>query len=162
MLTQEKLKLLLDYDQETGLFLWGVTLGCRAKKGNRAGGLDRCGYIEIGINGRQYKAHRLAWLYVYGVWPEFIDHINHVRDDNRIINLRSVSRQENSKNRKINHNNTSGVCGVYRYKSSMKWVSLICVDTKLVNLGYFNDFFEACCVRKSAEIKHGYHENHGK
>ena len=112
MITQKELKDLLHYDPETGVFTW-----LKSGKGRKANGETRGltnGYFTIRINWRQYKAHRLAWLYVYGVWPKGqIDHINHNTTDNRIANLREVTNQENHRNMSLSKNNTSGVTGVY-------------------------------------------------
>ena len=119
------------------------------------------GYIIIKIDGIGYKAHRLAWLYMYGVWPNFIDHKNHNRSDNRIVNLRSVTNQENCKNASLRKDSSSRVCGVHWNKLERKWKAQINVDSKRIYLGCFDDLFEACCVRKSAENKHGFHLNHG-
>lgn len=109
-----------------------------------------------------YKAHRLAWLYIYGEWPsDQIDHINHIRTDNRIKNLRDASSYENSKNQSIPKNNTSGVLGVGWNKLGRKWRSNISVNGKRLHLGCFDYFIVACAVRKEAELEYEYHENHG-
>lgn len=90
-----------------------------------------------------------------------IDHINHDKTDNRIENLRQVTHSENHKNRKY-RKNTSGCTGVNIYKRTGKWIVTIAIEGVGTNLGYYSDFFEACCVRKSAEVQHGYHLNHGR
>ncbi len=115
-LTRERLKELLDYDPATGIFVWKVDRGNnRVKVGSAAGGGgdDGRGYNRIMIDGKSYRSHRLAWLDVYGSFPpDMIDHINGIRDDNRIENLRAVSNQENSRNVNKSTNNTSGYLGV--------------------------------------------------
>ena len=162
MLTQTKLKEILYYDPETGLFTWLILAGKRVKIGDIAGSLCQ-GYLSIMIYGKSYKAHRLAFLYMTGSWPkEQIDHINHVRDDNRWINLREATNQENCKNQSRSKNNTSGVCGVIWHKQHKKWMAYIMTDSKQKHLGLFVDKLEAICARKSAEIKYVFHENHGK
>ena len=92
MITQEELKELLDYNPETGLFTWNVYNNIKNKT---TAGTFNDGYIQIKIKQKIYQAHRLAWLYVYGEWPKGqIDHINGIRDDNRIENLRDVTNRE--------------------------------------------------------------------
>lgn len=113
MITQEKLKELLEYDQETGVFTRKIDC-VKTKKGDIAGNDNGQGYKRISIFGKRYRLHRLAWLYVYGIHPvNEIDHINGIRDDNRILNLREVTRSENSQNqRKAKKNNKTGLLGV--------------------------------------------------
>ena len=165
ILAQKELKELLHYNPETGVFTWlKVHAKTRtAKVGGIAGCLHSAGYIMIGIKGTNYYAHRLAWLITYGDWPkEQIDHQDHNRSNNMISNLREATRQENARNQSLSRANKSGVCGVIWYKPTNKWMANIKENGKLVNLGYFYDFFEACCARKSAENKYCYHENHGR
>lgn len=96
-ITQKRLHELLDYSPDTGLFTWKVARAGRIKAGDVAGNLNNTGYIQITVDGTAYYAHRLAWLYIHGKFPEnHIDHINGVRDDNRISNLRDVTPQENT------------------------------------------------------------------
>lgn len=164
MITQEKLKELLNYNLETGVFTWQVIASKCVKIGKVAGG--RChttGYVHIQIEKKLYRAHRLAFLYVIGCMPEKeVDHENHIRDDNRWSNLRLVTHAENSRNLSLNKRNKSGVPGVKRYKQTKNWYAVIGVNGKNVHLGFFNDKFEAICCRKSAENKYGFHPNHGK
>jgi len=162
MITQEDLKQIINYNPETGALLWLKTTGKRIKKGNVAGSRDRTsGYRNLRINGKIYREHRAVWFYMYNEWPKYLDHINHIRDDNRLINLRKVTHQENLKNQKLNKKNTSGITGVVRDIIRGKWRAQIVVYYKRINLGRFDDKFEAICARKSAEIKHGFHKNHG-
>ena len=163
ILTQDILKTLLHYSEETGEFTWIKTRAGTALAGSIAGNIHIKGYRIISIFGKLYKAHRLAWLYTYGKWPEDqIDHINGNRDDNRIDNLRDVSSLENSRNSKIRCTNKSGVTGICRYKRNNKWVAQISVKGKVINLGHFDNFNDAVIARKMAETKHGFHENHGR
>lgn len=110
----------------------------------------------------QLSAHRLIWFYMTGEWPEIIDHINGDPFDNRWCNLRNTSSLGNSKNAKIGKNNTSGHLGVSFSNTFSKWRAYINLNYKQINLGYFENFEEAVKARKEAEIKYGYHENHGK
>lgn len=161
-LTQEYLKSILDYNPENGIFTWKFNRSKLAKIGCIAGTIDKRGYIVIGVNQKNYKAHRLAWLYVYGEFPpKQIDHINHDRTDNRIANLRIVSNQENQKNKTKQINNTSRVTGVGWHKASNKWCARISVNKKYIHLGLFTDINEAIAARKQAELYYGFHANHG-
>jgi hypothetical protein len=111
-MNQEYLKSILNYDAETGLFTWKVKMGSLATIGKVAGSLHREGYICIMILGKEYKAHRLAFLYMTGSFPNIVDHINSVKNDNRWENLRECSKLENAHNRVISPLNTTGIKGV--------------------------------------------------
>ena len=91
-----------------------------------------------------------------------IDHINGDPFDNRIDNLRLVTQRENSMNRRLSCNNKSGVIGVHYYSSRKQWQAQITSEGKKINLGRFDNFDDAVKVRKDAEIKYGFHENHGR
>lgn len=173
-LTQERLKELLDYNPDTGVLIWkyhkeSMLNSSRICKiwnarfyGKVCGYINKEGYRRIGIDGKLYQAHRLAWFYVTGKWPTAqIDHPNHIRDDNRWKNLREVNHQENQKNRSLSKNNTSGTNGVCWHKALNKWLASIWNNNKQIHLGCFNDLSEAVAVRKQAEIKYSYHINHG-
>jgi hypothetical protein len=119
----------------------------------------KTGYVDTAT----LFAHRVAWALYYGGWPtKQIDHINGVRHDNKISNLRVVSCQENNRNAKRREDNTSSVCGVYRKKSGGRWVAQIKVYGKQKYLGCFDTLEEATKVRKEAEVKYEFHENHGR
>lgn len=135
-LTQSQLKELLSYDQETDDFTWLV--GSKMK-GKKAGTLRTNGYLQIRINRNSYYLHRLAWLYAYGQIPKAqIDHINCIKTDNRIFNLRECSRPENMWNVKIKRTNTSGFKGVSWCKVMGKWSAQIMFNTKQTRLGHFD------------------------
>jgi len=139
MLTQERLKELLDYDPETGVFVWKVNKGPRAAVGTIAGTVDSYGYIRIQLDKKAYRAHRLVWFYVYGQWSEKeLDHINRIKTDNRLENLRDVSQSENQWNRDKYKNNTSGFAGVCWHKHSKKWAAQISAFGRGKCLGYFD------------------------
>jgi len=162
MITQEKLKKTLCYNCDTGIFLWrgGITA---TKEGSEAGFTTREGYRAINIARKHYKAHRLAWFYVYGEWPNQIDHINGVRDDNRIENLRNVKSSDNSKNRKLSVRNKSRVAGVHWNKKESRWAVRVNNNNKeRVFLGYFDNIFDAAAAAISARKRFGYHENNGR
>ena len=118
-------------------------------------------YVQFRLGGRPMLAHRVIFAMWAGVWPDDIDHINGNGADNRWANLRGVTRAENGKNMRRSKNNTSGVTGVYWVKKHSAWQPSIHVDGRHECLGTYYDFFEACCARKSAEARHGFHVNHG-
>ena len=165
ILTQDKLKELLNYNPETGIFTRAINSGRndRWKKGTVVGCLSKKnGYINIGLFDKRYYAHRLAWLYVYGESPSGeVDHINHVRHDNKISNLRSVDKKDNCKNKSILSNNTSGTSGVWWRGDRCKWVSNIGVNGKNIYLGCYQIKQDAINARKKANVEYGFHENHG-
>jgi len=155
MITQKRLKELLHYDPDTGIFTWEVNKK-RARRGDKAG-TDRAGYIQIKIDQIAYKAHRLAWLYMEGYFPENeIDHINRVTDDNRWGNLREVSHQCNMRNKKIRDDNTSGVTGVFWNKKYTKWEVFIKVDGKQKYFGRHKEFTNAAQARWEAEVEYNF------
>lgn len=165
MITREEVMRQLDYDEFTGVFTWKVSKGNRVKVGEEAGCVSVfCGksYRLIRINGKLYLAHRLAWLLLHGEFPaEQIDHIDGNGLTNKAENLRAVSHAENGKNQRKYKTNTSGVTGVYWHKDCSKWYAQICINGKEIYLGYFVDKNEAIKARKAAEMKFGYHGNHG-
>ncbi|WP_017903577.1 HNH endonuclease signature motif containing protein [Pseudomonas asplenii] len=131
-----------------------------AKAGSICGGVNGWGYVHFQYQGHTYKAHRVIWLCVYGNWPGELDHINGNRSDNRIENLREVSRQENLRNQKVRTNSSTGAMGVTR--EGRKWRARIRVDGAFIHLGYFDSIDEAVAARRAANIKYGFHENHGR
>ena len=164
MLTQRTLKEILFYNHKTGLFVWKIrpSFNSRRKEGEIAGCVKKDeGYRVIKFNGIAYLAHRLAWLYMTGEWPEQIDHINHDRDDNKWRNLREATSLENNKNSSINKNNTSGFTGVYWSKLERKWKAQIKVNNKVIGLGTFVEKEKAILKRQIANLLFGFHENHG-
>jgi hypothetical protein len=120
------------------------------------------GYFVTSIMGKKYLLHRLIWLLNYGKWPDSVDHINGVRDDNRLANLRSVSHQDNMRNTRKVSANKSGYTGVYQHTQSNKWVAQISVGNKTKYLGSFNTKEEALTCRKKAEEMYNFHDNHGQ
>lgn len=120
------------------------------------------GYRNGRLLGKHVKAHRAILAIVNGAWPEYVDHINGIRTDNRLANLREVSKQENARNMKKHVGNTSGVTGVHFRSDNRTWVAQIGVDLGRKYLGAFPCFEDAVAARRSAEIEHGFHENHGR
>ena len=140
MITQEKLKEVLNYDQDTGIFTWKIKTCKKVCVGVVAGTPSGDGYSVIKINGKRLRAHRLAWLYVYGEFPDkFIDHINGIRHDNKISNLRNVTKSENSQNqRKPKSDNQSGFLGVHWCKRDKVWIAAIGFNKKTKYLGTYS------------------------
>lgn len=162
-ITVDEVREVFDYDEETGELIWKIKPCKKVNIGDVAGSVNNRGYKLIGYKGKLYRAHRLIWAYVHGSFPpEQIDHIDGNPSNNRISNLRAVSSQENLKNQKLPKNNTSGITGVVWKKNASKWQARIKINWKQIYLGIFNDFFEACCARKSAESKYDFHPNHGR
>jgi hypothetical protein len=174
-LTQQEVIDLIRYDPETGECVWNkldvkwfIRSDGAARKycdrwndthfGKKIVRKSSDGYLEFTFRSLSCKLHRLIWFRQTGEWPEIIDHINGIRNDNRWCNLRNVTTQENCKNQKLRRNNTSGVPGVNKPKGSNLWV----VTIGRVNLGLFSSFEEAVAVRKAAEIEYGYHPNNGR
>lgn len=176
-ISPEELRQLLDYDPETGVFDWAEPnkswfaspAHWEAYRLKRAGSppLD-CehsqGYKIGGVGGCMVLAHRAAWACYYGEWPtQNIDHINQNRTDNRIDNLRDVPQGENAKNQRRRSDNTSGVTGVYWAAARKKWAAAISLPGgKCVALGRYDKLADAVAARKAAEVKYGFHENHGR
>jgi len=161
----------LRYEPETGKLYWlhyeSMPKGWLTKYASKEAFTCRygCGYKQGAVDNKLFLAHRVAWALYYGVWPkESIDHINGLPEDNRIVNLREVSHQENQRNKKKHSTNTSGVCGISWDKKSHKWHAYINVrgDVKRKNLGWFSNLEEAIRARKEAEMKYEFHENHGR
>ena len=162
IITQTELKEILNYNPDTGVFTWLVKPSSKVNVGDIAGYTNEKGYIRIRVNKKRYMAHRLAWLFMTGYWPKKeIDHIDHIRGNNKWGNLREATHQENGKNQKLHKSNKSGVCGVHWNKHNKSWDAQIMVRGKQMPLGQFKDKFEAVCARKSAERKNNFHKNHG-
>jgi hypothetical protein len=163
MLSQAELKSLLNYNPDTGIFTWMVSRGT-AKAGQLAGTVTSKGYIHIKIKRRLYLAHRLAWMYTYGTYPnEQIDHENMIRNDNRILNIRLATHANNQQNKCIRSNNTSGRKGVSWDKGHNKWHSRCTANGKCYSLGYFDSVEQASLAyQQFASEKHGEFFNNGE
>lgn len=172
MITQDYLKSRLNYNPETGVFVWkrvaennrfdktwntrfaGLEAGCLRS----SGGVN---YMKIYIDGTPYQSHRLAWIYSYGEEPKCIDHINGNPLDNRLLNLRNVTQKTNARNQKMNKTNSSGFAGVSWCKNKKKWMAQIKVNQKTKFLGYFANISDAVKARVDAEVYFDFHPNHG-
>lgn len=150
----------LDCNSEAGEPIWKISPSRSIKAGTRAGVVNKTGYRLISINNIRYKAGRLAWLYHYGGWPSDetpqIGHMNGNRPDGRIVNLRQVTDEQNSRNQKVRSANTSGRTGVQFHKPIGKWMAVIRNNGKYECLGYYAKFEDAVKAREAAEIRYGY------
>lgn len=163
-LTQELVNKVLKYDPISGTLIWISNLHSkRAIPNSRAGSLvTSTGYRSITLFGTKYPEHHLIWFIYYGVWPTGqIDHINQKRDDNRIANLRDVSKADNAKNRSRNPHSKLGEHGIWYNMRTDRYVAEITVNGKKVYQKSFADLDEAIRERKLKSIELGFHENHG-
>lgn len=153
-LTAEYIRARLNYNSVTGVFRWVEASSNAVKANSVAGCFDRNGYVNIKVCGVRYLAHRLAWLYVYGKFPnKFIDHIDGDKGNNKIANLREAERCENQWNRGAQKNNKYGLKGVSYRKP---WRAQIRVRKRLVIIGYFDTKEEAYdAYQRAAREFHG-------
>ena len=172
----ETLRKLLDYDPETGILTWKprpLEMFPNTKSGKRwntkhankeaFAGVLGTGYCSGYVFNEPYKAHRIIWAIHYGAPPTGdIDHINGIKTDNRIENLRLVNNAENSKNQSRRKDNKSGITGVTWDKAAGKWRACIRISGKTQYIGLFCDIEKAADARKSAELRLGFHPNHGR
>ena len=150
MITAEQVRELFDYDSDTGVLTWRDK---SKKRQVEPGYVNKFGYRCFSYQGYYYSAHRLIWAWVHGEWPKGqIDHINHVRDDNRISNLRDVSPEFNQKHVKAYKNSPLGRPGVTFVPDRSKWR----VFVGRTHIGYFKCLLDAVAARFRAEQEHGY------
>lgn len=178
-ITPNFLRKLLSYDPDTGALTWRARTAemfsgcsnpihqCNAWNAKYAGTLtdtqDGQGYVRLSVFDVKIRAHRAAWAIYYDEFPmNFIDHINGVRSDNRINNLRDVPKILNHRNMKLAKNNTSGSVGVTWNKALKKWEAKIHVNGKTKYLGVFLDRDDAISARLSASASNNFHINHGR
>ncbi len=160
--TYENTSRILAYSPTTGIITRKINW-FKGKAGEEVGTNDYYGYKAISVYGQRLRAHRIAWLLHYREWPKNqIDHINGIRGDNRIINLRDVSNQENHRNERLAKNNSSGIIGVCWSEADSRWIASIGVNYKQIRLGQFKSKGDAVKVRLEAETKYNFHKNHGR
>lgn len=170
----EWLRQAIRYEPETGRFFWLPRSPLIPQDASRVRGWNvshagkeafltsNRGYRMSRIGDMNFFAHRVAWAIHHGRWPTGeIDHINGVKADNRIANLRDVTRKENCRNQRFHCNNTSGINGVSFHRATQKWSAYIRTDDGLRHLGLFPSVARAAAARRAAEQTHGYHPNHG-
>ena len=156
-LDQARLKEVVIYSPETGVFTWNKS-NCRGKAGNSIG--YKCathGYMRVMIDGKMYAQHRLAWLYMLGEWPKrVIDHVNGIRSDNRWSNLRDVSHSENQQNRRGRNSNRKHnlprcveTCDSWLKTRAKPYRAKVRKAGKNYHLGYFRTVEEADLVARS-------------
>jgi len=167
--TAERVRSLLDYNAETGILTWrqrprsDFNSDAQHKRwrtmfaGREAGTLHHSGYRRIRIDGQFFSAHRVIWLHVHGRWPrDQIDHINRIKDDNRLANLREATLWQNMRNKHRYRNNRSGVPGVCWRPHRRAWGVYISIYKRRIHLGYYTNFERAVAARTAAaELLHG-------
>lgn len=176
---QSVLRDLLDYDPETGQLTWRTRPVVYFHGGNRSpesearrwnksfaskpamNTLDANGYRQGAIFNKKYGAHRVIWKWMTGDEPDFIDHLNHDRSDNRWVNLRSVSLSENTRNRSLSRNNKTGANGISYCRTRRQFVAAVRLNGKGKTLGRFRTVEEAAAARNDSEEDKKFHPNHG-
>jgi len=159
-ISQIELKKAFSYDENTGLFTRLYNTGGQTTQ-DKVGTLNDKGYRLISYRNKQYRAHRLVFIYMGVKLISEVDHINHDKDDNRWCNLRTVNRNANLENQSKRTDNKSGVVGVSYCSIRNKWVSYINYNKKRISLGRFKTKQEAIKVRAQANKQYGFHANHG-
>ena len=160
-ISQQKLKYAFKYDPLTGVITHRHDFHSRLK-GALATHDHSGGYLSLSIGGKALLAHRVIFMYMTGELPNEVDHVNHIRNDNRWSNLRAVVRTDNNRNTCVSLNNTTGVTGVSYHKPTGKFRAYISQHGKAIHLGLFTTLEEAATVREKANLQYGYHPNHGK
>lgn len=136
----------LSYCKDTGIITWIKSTSCAINPGDRAGTLDSKGYISLYFKNKKFKAHRVAFALTYGRWPNLIDHVNGIKTDNRISNLRECTHNENMQNSRVylRKGKSSKFTGVSRISSEeTPWTAQIRINSKKIHLGRFSSEIEA-------------------
>ena len=146
-----------------GILIRKTRTSNRVNVGDSAGTIRPDGYLQVRFLGKLHLVHRIVWEMHNGPIPEGmeIDHINHIKTDNRIENLRVVDRAKNLMNRPMQNNYGSGVNGVDWSKSNRSWRARIRIGGREIHLGYFNKLDDAIEAREMANLKYRFHSNHG-
>lgn len=153
-ITQAELKELLHYDPATGIFIYATRRVGRGAFGAVAGAVKKSGYTEIVLNGKNYQAHRLAWMYMYGEFPPAqIDHIDQRKGNNSIFNLRPATRSENLQNVGRRRDNHSGHKGVSWHTKTGKWQARIRINNVRLYLGVFTELADAAAAYAAAAAR---------
>ena len=164
MLTFERANELFRYEPSSGKLFWKKRTNNNMKKDLEAGSPDsRYGYLRVNIRGKSYAVHRLI-LVLSGIEVGdglFVDHINHDRTDNRLCNLRVVTKVQNTRNLSLYKKNKTGYPGVYQHETTKRYIAHIRINNKKLHLGCFKTLEEAATARAEAEKLYGFHENHG-
>ena len=162
----EEVAKLFTYDRESGVLYWRIRNGNHTRRNYVAGSIkgNNNGYRRVRIKGKNYMEHRIIMMLCFGHIPENaeIDHINHVRDDNRLANLRFATQRENLRNQSVSSKSTTGVTGVYFNKTRNKFIAQIKVNRQVHYLGCYNTLEEAAAARAEANLKFKFNNNHGK
>ena len=162
-LRYEEVIKLFRYNYETGVLYWRWRVNSRVPKTLEAGRQRKSsGYLDVQVHGRFYLVHRVVMLMCYGFYGEGleVDHINHVRNDNRLCNLRFVTRSENNRNKSVSSKSTTGVTGVDFLKAEKKYRARIRVNQEAIHLGIFDTLEEAAAARAEANLKFKFNDNH--
>ncbi len=158
LITQSELKSIVHYNPNTGLFHRYMK-----NKSVYTGGKTKSGYLRLFIHGYDsLYCHRLAFLYMTGEIPQWVDHVNGVRDDNRWDNLRVSNPIINARNTSLSRRNKSGFSGVAYDKERNKWRAQIGNKYGKSFIGRYETKEEAIVARKAKEKELGFHENHGR
>jgi hypothetical protein len=153
-LTKDEISAILSYDPDNGHFTWLDSASPKVR-GKRAGSISHYGYVDIRIHTKHlYKAHRLAWALMTGEWPAEIDHINGVKDDNRICNLRAADRAQNTRNSTLRKHSQSRLKGVASYGCEGKFYAYIRINGRKTYLGSFDNPHAAHGAYCAAAIMH--------
>lgn len=159
-LTKNNLRKAFNYDINTGLFTYAFT-SRSGVKGEIAGKPHSGGYTKVRVQNKEMLLHRVIFMYMNGYMPKMVDHINHIRTDNRWCNLRGVDDLENCKNTSITKTSTTKVNGVAYHKPTGKYRVYIGINYKQKHLGLFDTLEEAKAAREKANIEYAFHPNHG-